>query len=194
MGQIVQAVTALLAASAFAQPSPAKPQTPKTGVEAAAKVVEAKAPVPAATADNSVAPVAEATLKPEKQDQNDGPPMTIENSLTLRDPFRRQVPSGGTAADGTLIPELERFEVDKYKLVGVITGPKRARAMLTAPGGKMHIVSEDTKIGTRRGTIKKIAPGMVAVEEKVVNLLGQEEKIETVLHFKDKQEEKKDIQ
>ena len=108
---------------------------------------------------------------------------TIENSLSVRDPFRRPAPSGPQVDDTT--PELLRYEIDKFKLVGVITGPKKAKAMLTSPSGKMHIVAEEMPIGTRRGFIKKIAPGMIEIEEKVINLLGQEENIDTVIEIKD---------
>lgn len=89
------------------------------------------------------------------------------------------------------IPELERFDLDKWSLVGVITGPKKSKAMVVSPSGKMHIVEEDVHIGTRHGFIKKIVPGAISVEEKVVNLLGQEEKVETVIQFKEKDADKK---
>lgn len=116
---------------------------------------------------------------------------TLENSLSLRDPFRR--PPSKVAkefAGGGILPELERYELDKFKLVGVVTGPRKNKAMVTTPDGKMHIVSETMHIGTRHGVIKRIAPGRVSVEEKVVNLLGQEENIETTIEFESKDKNK----
>ena len=108
---------------------------------------------------------------------------TLENSLNIRDPFRRAMPRASLAQDDNG-NDLEKYEIDKFKLVGVITGPKRHKALLTTPSGKMHVVSESMRIGNRRGVIKKIAPGTITVEEKLVNILGQEEVIETNIDFK----------
>lgn len=124
------------------------------------------------------------------QDKGEQTSFTMENSISLRDPFRRPTPAGGQAVADARIPELERYELDKLKLVGVITGPRKPKAMVTTPSGKMHIVAENATIGVRHGRIKKIAPGMIEVEEKVVNLLGQEENIETLLEIKDDKEKK----
>lgn len=118
-------------------------------------------------------------------------PFTLESAMTLRDPFRRPELKTAMAIDeGGLIPELERYELDKFKLVGVITGAKKNKALLTAPNGKMHVVSDKTVLGNRRGYIKRILPGMIVIEEKVVNLLGQEERIETVIAIKDPKNDK----
>ena len=75
------------------------------------------------------------------------------------------------------------YDLDKLKIVGIITGPKRSKVMIKIPSGKMFIVEELTHIGTRHGLIKKILPGMIEVEEKVVNLLGQEESVQTVMEY-----------
>lgn len=111
---------------------------------------------------------------------------TLENSLNLRDPFSRYVAKSDDEREDDKIPELERHELEQFKLVGVITGTKRNKALLTAPDGKMHIVSEKMTIGTRRGVIKEITPESIVVHEKVVNLLGQEEGVDTQIEFKDK--------
>ncbi|HRK03072.1 MAG TPA: hypothetical protein PLH57_10450, partial [Oligoflexia bacterium] len=58
--------------------------------------------------------------------------------------------------------------------------------LLSLPSGKMVIVQEKTILGPRRGSITRIVPGAVFIEERVVNLLGQEEKIETIIEFKEK--------
>lgn len=108
---------------------------------------------------------------------------SLENSLGLRDPFSRPAPKGG-GDSGPEMSDLERFELDKFKLVGVITGPKKNKALITTPEDKMIVVSEGMAMGTRRGKVKRIYKGHLSVEEKVVNLLGQEENIETVLDLK----------
>ncbi len=120
--------------------------------------------------------------------EKDSPSFTIENSLTIRDPFRRPAPPG--SANDLTIPELERFELEKYKLVGVMTGPKKPKALIVAPSGKMHIIDASTRIGTRHGVVRQIMQGAISVEEKVVNLLGQEENIETLIEMKDESAKK----
>ena len=117
--------------------------------------------------------------------------ITLENSLALRDPFRQpKLKVASDVNEGGTIPELERFEVEQFKLIGVISGLKKNKALLTSPDGKMHIVSENMRLGNRHGLIRKIAPGTVLIEEKVVNLLGQEEKIQMSIQFKDKDKNK----
>jgi Tfp pilus assembly protein PilP len=115
------------------------------------------------------------------------PAITLENSLTLRDPFRQpQMKLANEVNEGGRVPELERFQIEQFKLMGIITGPKKNRAMVSSPEGKIFIVSEEMRIGSRRGTVKQIRPNAVIVEEKVVNILGQEERLETSIQFKDK--------
>lgn len=111
---------------------------------------------------------------------------TLENSLNLRDPFSRFIAKSEDRVDQALIPELERFDLEQFKLVGIITGAKRNKALLTAPDGKMHVISERATIGTRRGTVTRITPGAIVVHEKVVNLLGQEEGVDTQIEFQEK--------
>ncbi|MGE4231957.1 MAG: pilus assembly protein PilP [Bacteriovoracia bacterium] len=111
--------------------------------------------------------------------------MSIENFLNLRDPFRKYVPKTDLAGDDKT-PELQRYSTEDFQLVGIITGPKKIKALLTSPDGRMHIVTERARIGQRKGVVKRITPQTVSVEEKVLNLLGREERITTVLHFKEK--------
>jgi Tfp pilus assembly protein PilP len=103
-----------------------------------------------------------------------------EDLFKLRDPFK--MPEIEIAR---IIPksDLERFPVDAYKLVGVLTGPDRLRALLLAPDGKSYFVSEKMKIGVRGGVIRKITPDVVMVREKFVNVVGQEESIESEIRM-----------
>ncbi|MEW6056508.1 MAG: pilus assembly protein PilP [Bdellovibrionota bacterium] len=116
---------------------------------------------------------------------------SLESSMTLRDPFRRPIPKLADGADeGGRVPELQRYELDKFSLIGIITGLKKNKALVTTPDGRMHIVSENAVMGTRSGAVKRISAGFISVEEKVVNILGQEEKIETIIKLKEKEKEK----
>lgn len=104
-------------------------------------------------------------------------PLTLENSLKLRDPFAIFKDDVLLNPQFSSLPELERYPLDRFRLIGVIVGTKKNKAMLVSPDGKLHIVSENVKIGVRNGRIKSIMEGNVLVEEKVINILGKEEKI-----------------
>lgn len=86
-----------------------------------------------------------------------------------RDPFvqpvlDRPVPMG--ARHGPFLA-LQRFDINTLKLVGIIWDVKRPRAMITDPGGKMHIVGPNAKIGPRNGYIAVIREGEIVVVETV---------------------------
>lgn len=99
-----------------------------------------------------------------------------ESYLKLRDPFKRpNLPSKKTE----ILSELERYSLDELKLLGVITGPKNKRAMLQAPDGKAYFVSEGGKVGNREGTVSKIGSNYIKIEEKIQNVLGQFEMVES---------------
>lgn len=94
-----------------------------------------------------------------------------EELLNLRDPFKPPL----IAEKEEPKSELELYETDKFKMIGVITGPDALRAMLTAPNGKTYFVSESDKIGTKGGVVKEISPERILVHEQVMNVLGQPE-------------------
>lgn len=93
----------------------------------------------------------------------------------FRDPFKEPLIS--EIAD--VRSELEKFAITDFKVSGIITGPLRMRAMIIAPDGKTHYVSEKMKIGLRDGVIQKITTKTIVVREKVVNPLGEIEFFET---------------
>ncbi len=136
---------------AWAQPDPAE------------KTVEAATPAKTAEAPTQAAPNG---LNTE--------PLSIEDSLTLRDPFKKPAKFADPGSDMS-IPELERYALDQIKIVGIVTGPKKAKALITTPSNKMFIVQENDKIGVYKGVIRKIKEKSILVREKIVNLVGQEE-------------------
>jgi Tfp pilus assembly protein PilP len=103
---------------------------------------------------------------------------TAEEMAKLRDPFQRPEVKLSEAGDRSL---LERFPVDGFQLIGVITGPSRMRAMLLAPDGKTYFISEQARLGTRHGIVTKITTETIVVKEHTVNIFGKEEEVETVL-------------
>jgi len=92
----------------------------------------------------------------------------------IRDPFKRP---DIKVILGTPKSDLELFPTEQFKMVGVISGPDHKRAMLLGPDGTNYLVSENTKIGTRKGVILKITTSLVQVRERVINILGEEEPV-----------------
>ncbi len=111
------------------------------------------------------------------------PVMPSEEMLKMRDPFKR--PEVEIAKTTPKTP-LELFSVDTFKMVGVLTGPEKLRALLKDPDNKTHIVSEAMRIGTRNGVIQKITEDTIFVREKIVNVLGQEENVDSMIPLLEK--------
>jgi Tfp pilus assembly protein PilP len=100
-----------------------------------------------------------------------------DNILKMRDPFKR--PDVETAK-AIAREELENYGLDSLKLVGVMTGP-RLRALLLANDGKTFVVRTGKKIGQRGGVVLKITPEKIVVREKIANVLGKTENLDSEL-------------
>jgi Tfp pilus assembly protein PilP len=102
-------------------------------------------------------------------------PQIPESVLKERDPFKRPPLKMGQEGPRS---ELQTFPVEKFKLMGVMTGDHgHMKAMLQAPNGRTYFVQEKMLIGIRSGFIQKITDTAVIVREKIVNALGQEEAV-----------------
>ena len=106
--------------------------------------------------------------------------VVAETLNKLRDPFKRPAFKGALLSNKG---DLESFSVETLKVVGILTGPNRIRALIMAPDGRSHLVTEKTKVGIRGGIVKKITPEGILVREKVVNVIGQEENIDTEIQL-----------
>lgn len=115
----------------------------------------------------------------------------IEKPLELRDPFK--APSfkaekdknrdGFSISKGlyTNIAEKKINGVGEIKLVGILIGKER-RAMVSAGNAKeIIILKEGMKIGEDGAELKAILPGGIILVEKITNVYGQEEYLETVI-------------
>lgn len=135
---------------------------------------QASTPPPSATGNPAPSEAAAPASAPSTGAASGGQ-TTAEAMLHLRDPFKRPDLEMVKVVPKT---ELESYAADSFKMLGVLTGPKRLKAMLLAPDGKTYFVSEKTKIGTRGGFVRRITPEAVSVRERVVNVLGQEENLD----------------
>jgi hypothetical protein len=81
----------------------------------------------------------------------------------LRDPFA--LPSSGGAVGEMKRAELTLFPINDLKLNGVITGPNKLRAMVSAPNGKTFFVKVGDLMGMRNGRITQIRNDAITVVE-----------------------------
>lgn len=132
----------------------------------------------------------------------------IENPLELRDPFKAPQSKGGPRKQGgnkyrrgdseysNLTEEnLRDWSIYDIRVLGVMIGKER-RAMISRgaeaagaapPGGagaaaqKVVVVKEGSLIGPDNAEVKAILPGGIILVEKIINVYGQEEYLETVV-------------
>ena len=95
---------------------------------------------------------------------------------SLRDPFRKPEFQSSERESQT---DLEKYSVGDLKLVGVLTGPLRVRAMVVAPDGKTYYVAEKMKVGLRNGIVTRITTRSIQIQEKIVNALGETESVDS---------------
>ncbi|PLX72887.1 MAG: hypothetical protein C0614_13335 [Desulfuromonas sp.] len=123
---------------------------PATKPKAAAKVTAKPAPAPVAPAE-----------KVEKEEK------FVYQSVGRRDPFVPltliRKPFDGD--DEPLTP-LQRYELNQYRLLGVIIGKGEPRAMVQDPEGKTYILTNGIKVGKNGGVVKDITSDVILVEEK----------------------------
>jgi hypothetical protein len=121
----------------------------------------------------------------------------IENPLELRDPFK--APIGRSEAEvaksskGYFMSGKGQFSnigennlavinIQEIKVVGVLIGKERRALVLPTSSAKnIVIIKEGMKIGPDQAELKAILPGGIILVEKIVNVYGQEEYLETVV-------------
>ncbi len=125
----------------------------------------------------------------------------IENPLQLRDPFKSPQLRGqqkrqsqnrflrGQGDYSNIAQEnLRDWNVHDIRVVGVMIGKQR-RAIITrggeapagAKGGRVVVIKEGQEIGPDKAVVKAILPGGIILVEKIINVYGQEEYLETVV-------------
>ena len=123
----------------------------------------------------------------------------IENPLDLRDPFKSppvksSKKDSGAASQGSYIrtesgefsnvtsTKLGELDIFTIKVVGVLIGKERRAMVLPTPEATTPvIVKEGSKIGPDNAEVKAILPGGLVLVEKIINVYGQEEYLETVI-------------
>lgn len=118
----------------------------------------------------------------------------IENPFNLRDPFkapisnRKKISSGfkrGSKGQYSNIAETpaDQIPVSEIRLSGVLIGRERRALVNIGKDNKDQIVilKEGMKIGPEGAELKAILPGGIVLVEKIINVYGEEEYLETVI-------------
>ena len=116
----------------------------------------------------------------------------IQNPFELRDPFKAPLIKSqdieskeqvSLVRDGvyTNIPAVGEIDVKKLKIVGVLVGKERRAMARMGEGTDLIILKEGMKIGIDQAELKAILPGGIILVEKLLNVYGEEEYLETVI-------------
>ena len=128
-------------------------------------------PKPAAPAPVPGAPVpgAEAAAA-----AGETPTVYTYNAVGKRDPFRTYFAEAEEADDANKNQsELQRFDIDQLKLVGVIVGTATPTAMVEDPAGQGHVVRVGTLMGKHWGQVKHIRRGEIIIQEEFRDFTGR---------------------
>lgn len=85
-----------------------------------------------------------------------------------RDPFRSYLAEIATTqdVDARRIEATERFELDQYRLTGLVTGTSQPKALVEDPEGVGHTLRIGSHVGKNGGVISRInADGFIVTEE-----------------------------
>lgn len=96
----------------------------------------------------------------------------VYNPIGKRDPFRSFYRAVETTIVTPLTP-LQRFEIDQYKLVGIVWGIDDARAMVEDPEKVGHVIETGTYIGKNWGKVSQITSSAVIVTEEYQTIDGE---------------------
>jgi type IV pilus assembly protein PilP len=110
------------------------------------------------------------------------------NPQGRRDPFAPIIVSAERKAQSGNRSPLERYDLNEFKLTGIVWGGFGYNAMVEGPDGKGYFVRVGTIIGPNKGVIKKITQNTMVVEEKYKTFSGVTERKEIVIELSKKQE------
>ncbi|MCK4535442.1 MAG: pilus assembly protein PilP [Desulfuromonadales bacterium] len=104
----------------------------------------------------------------------DKKPQFVYESEGRRDPFLplTAIKKPLDQAEEEPLTPLQQYELQQYRLLGVIVGLDEPRAMVAAPDGKSYILKKGVKIGKNNGVVIDITDKVIQVEEKYYDFSG----------------------
>lgn len=163
------------AASPSPTASPAGAATPEATPEAAVSPPPSQVPPPPAEETafegGSVEPLPSAPSTPSASGNAAMgilPEMPYDPSAR-RDPFKAFKPARLATDPSTKIQlePLQRYELEKIEVVGILWDVRTPRAMLKDPEGAVHTVVKNSKVGRNEGFVAAIREGEVIVVETI---------------------------
>lgn len=114
--------------------------------------------------------------------EEEKPPVYAYNPVGKRDPFTSPMTSfvDIEGADDEPLTPLQRYDVEQYRLSGVVLGMSVPKAMVSSPDGKTYILKIGTKVGKNGGKVSRIDNDGVLVEETLRDFSG-EIRVNTIL-------------
>ncbi len=121
---------------------------------------------PKAAAEKETAPKA---ARDKKKTEEAAAEKVVEysyNPIGKRDPFRSFTSIEVVRPDSIVASELQNWELDQLRLVGVLGGGDGPTAMVEDPKGKGHIVHHGDLIGKKWGKVTQIKSDEIIVTEE----------------------------
>ena len=122
------------------------------------------------------APESHAAVATKKVARSDvAPPPKSEETYTYssigkRDPFRSYLDvlkqKGAAPETGRRKEETEKYELDQYKLTGLITGSSQPQALVEDPQGRGHVLRIGARLGKNGGRLTRIISTEITVVEE----------------------------
>jgi type IV pilus assembly protein PilP len=119
-------------------------------------------------------PTAKPITRAKKVEKKPSPqPKYVYNPAGHRDPFQALVMVRKPLLKAVPQTPLQKYSLAQLRLIGLIIGKGRPRAMVQAPDGKAYILKPGTRIGKNGGRVAAIKRTAVVVEERYRDYLGQ---------------------
>ncbi len=101
------------------------------------------------------------------------PPLYVYNPEGRRDPFRSILVTSEMGRTLGSLPPLLRTEIGELRLIGIVWGGFGYSAMVQTPDGKGYTIRVGTPVGPNHGSVRKITDRYLTVEEKYMDIFGQ---------------------
>jgi type IV pilus assembly protein PilP len=111
---------------------------------------------------------------PEENGASDDTEMAyVYSPIGKRDPFRSLFDKFQQGPETEELTELQKFELDQLKLVGIVSRIPTPYALVEDPDGKGHSIRRGTFIGKNWGRVSAITPDCVIIKEEYREYTGR---------------------
>lgn len=97
----------------------------------------------------------------------------VYSPIGKRDPFRSLFDVLQQGPETDQLTELQRFELDQLKLVGIVSRIATPYALVEDPEGKGHTLTRGKLIGKNWGRVSQITPECVVIKEEYRDYTGR---------------------